>query len=57
LEPTEAEKRKRNLKKKLTQIAKLKERGGDYLPEEEAKLASEKALAEEFRLLEQKYGK
>jgi len=27
------------------------------LPEEEAKLASEKALAEEFRLLEQKYGK
>jgi len=57
LEPSEAEKRKRNLKKKLAQIAKLRERGGEHLPEEETKLASEEALTEELRLLEKKYGK
>mmetsp|Transcript_91962 Transcript_91962/g.297588 ORF Transcript_91962/g.297588 Transcript_91962/m.297588 type:complete len:291 (+) Transcript_91962:72-944(+) len=52
LEPAEAEKRIKALKKKLGQITKLKERGGNFTPEEAEKVASEGAFVAEVMELE-----
>mmetsp|Transcript_57840 Transcript_57840/g.134731 ORF Transcript_57840/g.134731 Transcript_57840/m.134731 type:complete len:627 (+) Transcript_57840:89-1969(+) len=46
------EKRLRALRKKATQIEKLKQRGGEYTPEETEKLASEDSVLAEIAALE-----
>jgi|EP00927_Polykrikos_kofoidii_P014523 hypothetical protein len=48
----DAQKRIKALKKKLSQIARLKERGGDYSPEEAEKIAGEPRLLLEIDALE-----
>lgn len=50
----EVKKRVRTIRKKLTQIEKLRERGGHYNTEEKEKLASEKRLLEQVVALEAK---
>jgi len=52
LEPGEAEKRIKNLKKKLQQIQKLKERGGQFSPEEAEKISHESGFLGEVMDLE-----
>lgn len=50
--PEEAQRRTKALKKKLAQIAKLKERVGVYNAEEKEKIASEKKMLAEVAALE-----
>lgn len=52
MEPAEAEKRIKALKKKLVQIQKLKDRGGNFTPEELEKVASEPVIEGEVAMLE-----
>lgn len=50
--PVDVEKRMKTLKKKLGQIQKLQERGGNFNKEEEEKLLSETSLKDELASLE-----